>query len=650
MIIFNREKERKELTKIIKDNEFIFIDGISGVGKSSLIQSILEQNFNDPIIFPFKERDTDEEFFKLIDIIYEILHEEYTIKDIKAINKQFGTVELEKIYKNNETIKKLKDSILSTNYRILTNKDYATFFGNFWKVLEKKDIKVIWLSNIEFVKDTELEFLKAFIFSKENNIKIIFEKGTLVDSNTDIKLKNLIINKKSINYTIEPFDKDHTRGFCKYLGKEYSDEIFLFSNGIPIAIEYEQALRKIVDYDYTSEEKKFLSLLVIMFEFIDDYGYIRYLMDKLDIGDIDLNNDKFEFIIEDEQAIRLNHYYIYKLLRKKLSTELLKNIKKLDFMKKKRKKIYYAILARFYPIKLLEDEIDEFILFLIDEIEKFNILELKKYLSFKIDIDDNDIKTELLKLIQIQVNTYFFDKKKIDFLDFYNDSLKLIGFILRLQYLSRQNKFEDIIFLIKNEFKQYFINSSNDTEFLDYIKLTISALKSTVFISMGNYTEARDLLQDTIENAKNKNTNKTLNDYILNILPAVEFTNSLQYQDFTSFQNIKNLYIKFKRHHNILALKLYDYENIQKNKNIFEDEVNELIQDFMNISSVEKSYTINNLFAFYIITNNLEKAKDIIFDIEYKYFENYDRISLYNNAIIYFILTKNGSVKNSVSI
>jgi len=641
MIIFNREKEKNELLSKIRDNEYIFVNGESGVGKSSLIRFLLEKNFSEFISFSFKEREKGEEFFEFIYIIYEILHEKYFIKNIKAVSRQFGTVELEKIYKNYEIIKKIKDSFLSTNYKILINKDYSTFFNNFWKALEDKNIKIIWFSNIEFLKESEIEFLKAFIFSKENQIKIIFEKGNLLNNNVDLKLKNLIVNRNIVNYTLKPFDEDHTRLFCKYLEKEYSDEVYSFSNGIPLAIEYEKSLKKIVEYDYSLDEENFLILLVIMFEFVDDCNYINYLMQKLNIHNIDLNNDKFEFIIFNEQKIKLNHYYIYFLLKKKFLTKINQMIEQLEFMKKAKKKVYFATLAKFYPMKLLEEEIDDFIDFLMKEIEKFNILELKKYLSFKIDTDDETIYLEILRLIQLQIDIYFFNDKKIDFLNFYDNSIKLIGFIIKLQYLYHQDRFKEVIHLIENEFNQYFINSSNDEEFLSYINITISALKSATFLALGKYTDAKSILINTIRIIENKKIHTNLNDYILNLLPAVEFTDALNNQDFINYQSIENLYIRFKRHHNILALKLYDYQAVEQYSNILENDLSELIKDFISIASVEKSYTINNLLVFYIITNNLQKAQEIIFDIEYKYFERYDRISLYNNAIIYFILSKN---------
>ena len=642
MVIFNREREKEELSLIIEENEYIFVYGESGVGKSVLINTILREKYDDFLSFSFKEAENDE-FFNFINIIYEILNNKYNIKEIEAISKNFGMIKLKKIIEGNEIVKKLKKSF-GINQKILLNEKYSEFFINFWKLLEKKGVNVIWLSNIEFVKKEEKEFIKGLLFAKENNIKIIFEKGNLIDNDIDKVLKDIISKRKIGEYHLLPFDKDHTRGFCKFLKKNFVEKIYDFSNGIPLKIEFEDSIKRIVDKKYNENEEKFLALLVIFFEFIDDWSYIIRILTKLGIENTKLD-EKFDFLESYNNKIKIKHYYIYNLLKNKLAFQIIMLTEQLEFMKKNRKKTYFQILAKFNPNKLLEDEIEEFIDLLAEEIENFNILELKKFISFNIDSENNSIVFEILRLIKLQINIYFFDESEVEFSTFSNDLINLIAFIIKLQFLYHQDKFKEVIFLIENEFRNYFstISTKVDEIFLDYINTTLTALKGASLLAIGNYTEAKNLLINAINILENKNIYKNLNDYLLNLLPAIEFENALRNEKFVNFNKIKNIYIKLKRKHNILALKLYDYQYINSNKEVVEYQLKELINEFENIGSVEKSYTLNNLLAFYIVTNNLKKAQEIIDTIEYKYFERYDKISLYNNAIIYFILKENYS-------
>ena len=627
--IFNRKKEIKELINIINKNEYIFIEGESGVGKSILIKYILECKIRKKYLsISFKEFENKEEFFSVINLLYSI-HNDLIIEKVKALNDEIGFIEFKELL---QTIKDIKNSYLPENFRLfLKNKGYVEFFQKFWEVLDDK-IEVIWFSNLELLIDNDiLEFIKAMILTKNSTTKIIFEKGNLINNYIFEKIQNFInYNKEISHFYLKPFDLEHSKKFCEeFLKEEYCESIFNISKGIPLKIKYKNHIEKIINNEYTNSEEQFLILLTILYEFEDDYDFIiDILVDKLEITDVDFTSEKFKFIeIEPDKKIKITHYYIYLTLRNKFALKIKKFIENLSFLKEENIELYYKILVKFNK-KLIEKEIIDFIKFLSEKLEEFKIIELDSYLSFKIQ-NKNDFYKEILSLIQKQVKIYSF--QNISSLELSNSELKVIDFILDLQKLYHEDKFEEVINKIKQHLSNYIL-LLDDQKIQDYLIFTLNALEGVSLLALGKYGEARNMLTSVIINEKIKNFNN-LYHYILNLLPAIEFENALNNKEFTDVNNIKNKYIQLKRRHNIAAVELYDINKLKK----LENTLKTIIEGFKSIGSIELSYTKNNLLVHYIFTKKNKLAEEIIENIEYIWFERYDKISLYNNALVYFM-------------
>lgn len=193
-VSFNREIKKDEIKKSILENEITFIEGKSGVGKSALAKSVLNDLKSDGYnFFTFKSNDFS--------------------KSIDEFNASIGI---------SERVSQVFDKLALINDKII----HIESAENFLEIEDKDFIKSFWNE----LRDRGVKLLITCREYARNSIVLsIFNKGKSIESDklNETEIKQLIVEYPEL----EPF-------FNKYKGKSFVDSLKLIEV-IVQGIEYE---------------------------------------------------------------------------------------------------------------------------------------------------------------------------------------------------------------------------------------------------------------------------------------------------------------------------------------------------------------------------------------------------------------------------
>ncbi len=352
-VLFDRMREKAFLKDFLQSklSTSLTIFGPSGVGKSTLVNSLLEEQKKISATFSFKV--SEDEYFGNFELFlrskYKLLRDPLNIKDT------FG--QLKKINFGFPILDWLKISISFSDTTAPIDEQYINQFVN---LLQQKKIGVLYISNIELAKsqvDQNLIFYLLNIAKKK--IKIIFEFGTLQDNTTFLKkIKQETDSHKVLK--INPFDENLTEEFYKLkTNKIPPKNLFHNTNGIPLFIESHDD--EITDPEpFNFVQNRFLSLSP------ESQYFLRTLQILGENATIDIlesvypNQNEFElvlnslclnrFVKQEDNKLRFHHAYYPTYIKanaiphleKKIHKAILKSLANSEDIDSLRSKCWHA--------------------------------------------------------------------------------------------------------------------------------------------------------------------------------------------------------------------------------------------------------------------------------------------------------------------
>ncbi len=670
-----RDKEIEDLKKLFKENEVLFIKGASGVGKTTLIEYVLDIKYHSIKIHLYKDFTlvqlleksriiiSKTNIFRRIQNIFYFkkLNFKWSL-DFSFFNKNSDNLNL-KLKNNNKGIQLVNEDIdinLSVNNLSLTKKTSPEYFKKYFSLV-KNDINCLLFENTELIEDEELYHLQNLLLEKPKKFKIIFEIGELKDTKIYVKLLRLLNNQNIpfIDYEIGNFNYKRSKEFYNFYKEKKNLTSFDFNknDGIPLLIllfggafipdkhDFSKSLN-----EYRNFNDELYLLLVILYGLkIDENTFLRYA-NKYDIPVNDLETFKNSNLIKlRDGQISFSHPLIQKFILDnkyqqigEFIKKIFKNIDKKDFE-------YLYIKLKFlnrYNLEFEQNDINFLISHLTEKLEKFDFQTIISLLSHKNEFYDklSYSNQNIIDLIELQTKLYNFRLENLDDSKF-DIKTKIIAKLLIFQYQDHKDNFEDTekeINLFKKELREnnIYINIL-DNDLIEYLTIILNGILISVKRALSKYDEAQEHWIEAIQCSKNNPEYKNIYNYLMNMYPfayGIKETFDEQSTDFFEIAFIENKYIKAKRMHNINAINLYyKYENYSN----MEYQLNITINFLKQISPLEISYTYNNLLVLYIVNKEFTKAENLINDIDKYFFETYDLISFYNNAIVLGIVNNN---------
>lgn len=675
-----RKKEIEDLKKLFNNNEIIFIKGVSGVGKTTLIENALNIRYHSIKIHLYKDFTLSQHLEKSKNIIMKensklgVFHKIKNIVFFKKFNFKwlFGfslfreqSIDYYRLIlknKNNGVKLTNNDNIdldLSISNLNLNKKNSPIYFKRYFS-LAKYNIDCLIFENTELIVNEDLLHLQNLLLEKPKSFKIIFEIGELKSTNIYLKLVPLLKNRDIVfnDYEIKNFDFKKSKEFYNFYKEERNLTSFDYNknDGIPLLILLFGGAFIQDKHDFTESLKKhknfsdnlYLLLAIFYGLKIDENTFLKYA-NKYNVSVENLNTFKNSNLIKlDEGLMTFSHPLIQQFIldtkydKLKIFIEGIfeENLQK-DFE-------YFYIKLKFvkrYNLKLNPDDIKLLISHLCDKLEDFNLQPIVSLLSYKKEFfSELSLPVQnIINLIELQIKIYNFRLEEYDDNKF-DIKTKIITNLLKFQYQDHKNYFEETeeeINLFKKNLRED-LNYINilDKDLVEYISIILNGILISVKRALSNYDEAKEYWIEAIQCSKNNQDYKNIYDYLMNMYPfvfGIKETYEEHSSDFFETAFIKNKYIKAKRMHNISAVNLYYKYN---KYDYMKEQFNLTIEYLKNVSPLETSYTFNNLLVLYIINKKIYEAEQIIKNIDKYFFETYDLISFYNNAIVLGIIKK----------
>ena len=208
-LLYDREKERYDLRQFLlsKGKHYLIVHGESGSGKTHIVDDCLnDYNFNEIETYQFSEDDwgNTEDLTAFIVSMYCKYRGQF-IDRVKSVRvKSFGV-----------GLSGPSASFSLGDKPIVDNQ----YVSQLTKKMREHGVKVLWLSNVELVRSSEVEIIKAIVNSKQKHIKIVIEIGTLADEHNKI-ISFIKQNCSAEELFVENFNKFHATKFYAHLREE----------------------------------------------------------------------------------------------------------------------------------------------------------------------------------------------------------------------------------------------------------------------------------------------------------------------------------------------------------------------------------------------------------------------------------------------
>lgn len=695
---FFRDKEIEMLKKLIQDNDIIFVRGFSGVGKTTIIKYIIKNSeyeghdfhFRIPILEPYSII-SDLENAKTISIqnskkfYFKILKKAAGIAVHWKAKFKFDSKNLTKhkieaeIYEGG-LLAAYNDSRIEFEFvKNKLNSDNASYYFRRFFLTTKRNFTFFIFENFELFPDKDLQFLYEFLMKRSKKVKIIFEIGGLENHRlveNKLEIFKTFLNNAKISFSelkIEAFSKKTTKDYIQEMlmcGRLEKSSEYEINHGLPLLIElygnpsfgrddFDNAAEKIQGNEYID----LFCFLTIIYGFgLSEDSICSYAHKILGINPNFKNFKKTALVKNIGNELTLSHPLIYKVIIDENSTELKCVLNKfLEHEEVKYSDLYFFVKIRFFERYGLDFDTKEAELFLDCLSNLVSDYKLRKVILLLQNKDSyfpylSEAQKNVINLINLQVNLYDFTYMDTKFFEGFEGRFGIVAKLLELQYLDHQNNFISVEYKISN-FQAALLDNKGtknnlSPELVQYINIILNGINVSVKRALSQYDEAKDSWQMAVDAIqKSGDVYKNIKDYLYNLYPfynGIKETYS-EHKDpnreselFFNYRSIKNPYIKAKREHNIYTVDLYyEYHKFdKKNKLILEEKFYNVIKELERYSPLETSYTRNNLLVLYVL-NGSKGADRIIESLEHYYFETYDEISFYNNALVYYIIKQN---------
>jgi hypothetical protein len=671
-----RDQEIDDLKALFNKNEVLFVKGVSGVGKTTLIEHILDVRYHSIKIHLHQDFTITQHIEKSKEIIAKkkanssIFYKFKNIFSFKKLNCKWS-LGLSLANKNYDSVvirstdiggiqitnKDNLDINISISNLNLTREDSSLYLKKYFSLV-KNNIDCLIFENSELIQDEDFYHLQNLLIEKPKNFKIIFEIGELKSTTNLYSDLESILKNKNINFKrfdLEAFEPKRSQQFYDYYKtkKKLTSYDYYKNNGIPLLIllfggafiPYKDDLTNSLNHDDFNDEL-YLLLTVLWGLKINENTFLKYV-NKYKIAVKDFNKFKNSSLIKlDDGLISFSHPLIQSFILDSKIQELKEFIEKL--LEHNNGQDFEALYIKLkflnrYNLKLNPNDIDFLIDYLCEKIETFDFQSIISILSYK-----NEFYSELtsstkniINLIELQTKLYNFRLENLDISQF-DIKIKIIANLLMFQYHDHKDYFEEtekeIILFQKELLTNNDYISIIDKDLQQYLSIILNGILISVKRALSKYDEAKEYWIMAIQASENVDDYKNIYDYLMNMYPfyrGIKETFNEQSSKFFETSFIKNNYIKAKRIHNINAINLYySYDNYLYMK----DKLYNTIDFLKTISPLETSYTYNNLLVLYIVNRKIAEAERIINDIDIYFFESYDLMSFYNNAIVLGII------------
>lgn len=634
--IYDRDSERIKIVDFLNSfNNFMLLEGPSGSGKSTLIHYMLEQHLKENEVLQFSLKDNKfsslEEFFlqtyqkhRKINIIQKIKDKALpniaiTIGGIVAIG--FGQ----------------KDNSI-----VVINDD---FLEQYLRILDKDNIKILYISNLELANKKEQEILYKLIETRAVFVKVILEIGTL---NNDKEILKKIKSKVSNQIKISHFDSKNTKNLYEFIyNKSAPSSLYAKTDGNSFAIVHFNAdntlvhnIEEIIKNKMDSLEKDLVAFLLYLYLFngqININLFKKFIaLTKIDFTLTCFQLESKEIIVIKNQNIQFKHVFFNRYFEQR-PQELLKEyqFKIYTFFKKEYKQDNSN--NSFLSLELAKLSLK---LGLIDDFKEYSWESLSTsynqqnyYISLQVaefllaNKDKINEKTYIwVQFIYIQTslllgngyNLLTIIEKSLDLFEKYFEQNQ-INLIISLIYY-HQNNFKESIAIVQKLIIDLTEKKSH------YLPLALSIQVSN-YIAEGKVNKSKDYYTDAFRLFEEYDKESLFE--LKRLAPRIEgfILGQTILEDIIKNKYIKQYpYLEKKCLHNLAICFLMQGKLDKAKEHFYESYV-----FFEQNQSPEITYTLNGIALYEIANNNFQKAEEILLDALNLCHEQYDKSTVYNN-------------------
>lgn len=659
MSCFDRVGERAKLKNSIQaQTNICYVSGRSGVGKSQIITSVLESTVPHHRLLKYEFGRNPLTITKFL-LINAIEQQPTTFKILES----FRNIKLNELNINipmvgKAPIKWASEELpldryipeLSDIFREIDGPIYAATKREVLridKLLHRTQIQVLWISNIEIVRNYELGLLFLVLKYISPNILIIVE-GAHSESLQKVFSGRLSVlceahNLRFSEHNIKPFNEHFARGLFNYLGLAKKGFSFNYKNnlGYPVAIEFDLNEKsaafgsKLENYFNENEQiKNTLLLLGLFFATENRYPKIIKLADEIGV-ELSLSELVKNGIVKlTDNLCELAHPQVARYITLTNKHNIFRLLNSFYYSENLTPSIEFDLAAMAY--------IDMFDL----KLKKILFMRSRKYVLEQLSQNNISICDQILNLIGEGLESLSAEEVSAPEISKFCDSISLLK--LQLDVIlcripginSNSNIMSPVELLLLAQVRMRLIDLKGAIALTEIIisKLTTYSIsqdleswlyfcaayiKMSCLIALGDFSEYRaeyEKLQKKISTKDEKSA------ALFSLLPA----QGVRKKSFSTSASPKESYLS-ARYNNNQACQMMT-TNI-KNKHIGQL-LRSSIDAVVNEGSIEVTFPINNYGLYLMYNEKLNEAIDIFYSMIDHCTYPYDYFSSYHNLAI----------------